>query len=437
MAEMALISSRKSRIKKLGDEGNHNAKTVLALLEQPEYFLSTVQVGVTVIGIVIGAFGESAIAHKLSVAMNTYSWLRPYSGVLSFVITIAVITYISLIIGELVPKRLALRFPERIAMFVAPYMAVVAKLANPVVDILSFSSSAILRVLQVTTKTDSSLSEEEIQGLITESAQAGLFEKTEGDIAQRALKLGDRQIKTIMTHRGDIAWFNLRTGDYPATIQIHPHSHYPVADDSIDKIIGIINAKDLLKQFIENKNIDVLKLMKKPVFIPENTRVSRALEVFRTNDLDLVCVVDEYGSIQGILSFKDIMQTIIGEVRNDDIDHDPHIFHRSKTMWIIDGMLNVEKFKKLTRIPELPHEKKQSYQTLSGCIIEYLERIPREGEEFTWKDYSFKIVQMIENRIGRVVVSKTGSRSFIGNFSLKNFTRKKRAQADKLSDLPV
>lgn len=431
MAEMALISSKKSRIKKMVEEGNANAKTVQKLMEQPEYFLSTVQVGVTGISIIIGAFGESAIARKVEHYLNVYGPIKPYSSVLAFAITIAVITYLSLVIGELVPKRLALRFPERIAVFVAPYMAFVARFSNPLVDILSFSSSAILRLFQITSKADSSLSEDEIQGLINESAQAGLFEKTEGDIAQRALKLGDRQIKTIMTHRADIAWFNIKTPDYETIIRVQPHSHYPIADDSIDKIVGIVNAKDLLKQVVEKKDMDIIHLMKKPVFIPENTRVSKALEVFRTNDLDVVCVVDEYGSTQGILSFKDIMQTIIGEVRNDDINHDPHIYHRSQSMWIVDGMLNIEKFKKLTRLTELPHEKRESYQTVSGCIIAYLERIPREGEEFVWKDYTFKIIKVLENRVGRVVVSRTGSRSFMSGFSLKNFTRKKSAQADK------
>lgn len=431
MSEMALISSKKSRIKKMAEEGSVNAKTAQTLLEQPEYFLATVQVGVTGISIIVGAFGESAIARKIEPYLNMYLPLKPYSTFIAFALTIAAITYVSLVIGELVPKRLALRFPERIAVFIAPYMAFVAKLSNPLVDILSYSSSAILRMFQITSKTDSTLSDDEIQGLINESAQAGLFEKTEGDIAQRALKLGDRQIKTIMTHRADIAWFNIKAPDYETIIRMQPHSHYPVADDSIDKIIGIVNAKDLLKRVIEKKDMDIMQLMRKPVFIPENTRVSKVLEVFRTNDLDVVCVVDEYGSTQGILSFKDVMQTIIGEVRNDDINHDPHIYHRSKSMWIVDGMLNVEKFKKLIRISELAHEKKESYQTVSGFIIAYLERIPRAGEEFVWKDYTYKIATVTENRVGRVVVSRTGSRSFMSGFTLKNFTRKKSAQADK------
>ncbi len=406
MAEMALVSARRTKLKQLAAQGNEQAKSALALSGDPDNFLSTAQIGVTLIGILIGAFGEGSFSHLVSARLQTVSFLKPVSDKLGFVIAITIITYVSLVVGEIVPKRLAMHAPERLALYLSPFMAMVARVTHPAVIVLTASSNAILRAMQVKPASNRSLSEDEIRVLINESTRAGVFEKVEEDIAQRALRLADQQIKTIMTPRSEIIWLNTRASDSLSVLKSTPHSHLPVCNGSLDKLIGVAHAKNLLKICLRGEKIDLRQHIDKPYLIPENTRVVKVLEIFKKHNLSIACVVDEYGSVQGIVSFKDIMQTIIGDISEATALQDPHVFKTGRDYWLVDGMLAIDKLKKFLNMPSLPNEKDGNFQTLNGFILTYLDRIPSPGEEFSWNQYRFRIIAMIENRIDKVEITK-------------------------------
>ncbi|MEA5621662.1 hemolysin family protein [Nostoc sp. UHCC 0251] len=413
MSEMAIVSARKVRLQQLANQGDAKAKAALKLAESPNHFLSTVQVGISLIGILTGAFGGATIANRLAVYVKLVPFLAPYSEPLSFGIVVLLITYLSLIVGELVPKRLALNNPERIASIVAIPMQALAAIASPVVFLLSASTDLILRLLGITASTEPQVTEEEIKILIEQGTEAGTFEEAEQDMVERVFRLGDRPVSYLMTPRPDIVWLDL---DDSAEENRHKmvdsaYSRYPVCQGGLDNVLGVIPVTDLLARSFRGEPLDLTVGLRQPIFVPESTRGLKVLELFKQTITHMALVVDEYGVIQGLVTLNDIMSEIVGDVPSTDGQDHPQAVQREDGSWLLDGMLPVEEFLELFGMEEWESEERGSYQTLGGFVITHLGRIPAAADHFEWQSMRIEVMDMDGNRVDKVLVVPKGNKS--------------------------
>lgn len=413
MSEMAVVSARKVRLQQLANQGDAKARAALKLAESPNQFLSTVQVGITLIGILTGAFGGATIANRLEVYVQLVPFLAPYSEPLSFGIVVLIITYLSLIVGELVPKRLALNNPERIAAFVAIPMRALAAIASPMVYLLSASTDMVLRVLGITPSTEPQVTEEEIKILIEQGTEAGTFEEAEQDMVERVFRLGDRPVSYLMTPRPDIVWLDLDDSPEENRHKMvdSAYSRYPVCQGGLDNVLGIIPVTDLLARSFRGEPLDLTMGLRQPVFVPESTRGLKVLELFKQTITHMAVVVDEYGVIQGLVTLNDIMSEIVGDVPSTDGQDQPQAVQREDGSWLLDGMLPVEEFLELFGMEEWESEERGSYQTLGGFVITHLGRIPTAADHFEWQGMRVEVMDMDGNRVDKVLVVPTANKS--------------------------
>lgn len=405
MSEMAIISSRKVRLQQMVNQGDAKARVALKLAESPNYFLSTIQIGISLIGILTGAFGGATIANRLAVYVRQVPFLAPYSEQFSFGIVVLIITYLSLIIGELVPKRLALNNPERIAAIVAIPMRALAALAAPVVFLLSASTDMVVRVLGITPSTEPQVTEEEIKILIEQGTEAGTFEEAEQDMVERVFRLGDRPVSSFMTPRPDIIWLDLEDSPEENREKMveNGYSRYPICQGGLDTVLGVIPVTDLLARCFRGDPLDLTVGLRQPVFVPESTRGLKVLELFKQTITHIALVVDEYGVIQGLVTLNDIMSEIVGDVPSADDEENPQAVQREDGSWLVDGMLGVEEFFELFDI-EWQFEERGSYQTLGGFVITHLGRIPAAADHFEWQGMRIEVMDMDGNRVDKVLV---------------------------------
>lgn len=407
MSEMSIISARKARLQELADRGNRRARIALELADAPNRFLSTVQVGITLIGILAGAFGGATVAEKLARLLSQVPPLQPYSEAIALGFVVLCITYLSLIIGELVPKRLALNSPEKIAMLVAAPMRRLSAIAYPLVHLLSISTEAVLRLLGAASPSDEPLiTEEEIKVLLRQGAEAGTFEVAEQDMVERVFQLRDQHVSGLMTPRPDILWLDLNDPlevNRRKLIESH-HSRFPVCRDDLDNILGVINVTDLMAQALSGQPLELTSLLRRPLFIPESTAAPKVLELFKSSGTHIAIVVDEYGVTQGIVTLNDVLEVIIGDVPFADQPQETAAVQREDGSWLIDGMLPIEKFKELFRLDELPAEDRSNYKTLGGFVITRLGHIPSAADYFEWRDFRFEVMDMDGNRVDKVLV---------------------------------
>ncbi|MFN6485178.1 MULTISPECIES: hemolysin family protein [unclassified Nostoc] len=406
MSEMAIVSARKVRLQQLANQGDIKAKAALKLAESPNHFLSTVQVGISLIGILTGAFGGATIAARLAIYVRLVPLLAPYSEPISFGIVVLLITYFSLIVGELVPKRLALNNPERIASIVAIPMQALAAIASPVVFLLSASTDLILRVLGITASTEPQVTEEEIKILIEQGTEAGTFEEAEQDMVERVFRLGDRPVSYLMTPRPDIVWLDLDDSaeENRQKMVDSAYSRYPVCQGGLDNVLGVIPVTDLLARSFRGEPLDLTIGLRQPVFVPESTRGLKVLELFKQTITHMALVVDEYGVIQGLVTLNDIMSEIVGDVPSTDGQDQPQAVQREDGSWLLDGMLPVEEFLELFGMEEWESEERGSYQTLGGFVITHLGRIPAAADHFEWQSMRIEVMDMDGNRVDKVLV---------------------------------
>ncbi|MBE9002153.1 MULTISPECIES: hemolysin family protein [unclassified Nostoc] len=406
MSEMAIVSARKVRLQQLANQGDAKARAALKLAESPNHFLSTVQVGISLIGILTGAFGGATIANRLAVYVKLVPLLAPYSEPISFGIVVLIITYLSLIVGELVPKRLALNNPERIASIVAIPMQALAAIGSPVVFLLSASTDLILRVLGITASTEPQVTEEEIKILIEQGTEAGTFEEAEQDMVERVFRLGDRPVSYLMTPRPDIVWLDLEdTAEENRQKMVDSaYSRYPVCQAGLDNVLGVIPVTDLLARSFRGEALDLTVGLRQPVFVPESTRGLKVLELFKQTITHMALVVDEYGVIQGLVTLNDIMSEIVGDVPSTDGQDQPQAVQREDGSWLLDGMLPVEEFLELFGMEEWESEERGSYQTLGGFVITHLGRIPAAADHFEWQSMRIEVMDMDGNRVDKVLV---------------------------------
>ncbi|WP_442946970.1 hemolysin family protein [Nostoc sp. UHCC 0870] len=406
MSEMAIVSARKVRLQQLANQGDAKARVALKLAESPNNFLSTVQVGITLIGILTGAFGGATIANSLALYVKRIPFLAIYSEQISFGIVVLIITYLSLIIGELVPKRLALNNPERIAAIVAIPMRALAALASPVVHLLSASTDMVLRVLGIAPSVEPLVTEEEIKILIEQGTEAGTFEEAEQDMVERVFRLGDRSVVSFMTPRPDIVWLDLEDSqeENRQKLSENTYSRYPVCQGGMDNVLGIVPVTDLLSRSFRGENLDLTVGLRQPVFIPESTRGLKVLELFKQTATHMALIVDEYGVIQGLLTLNDIMSEIVGDVPASPEENEPQAVQREDGSWLLDGMIAVEEFFELFGMKELEFEERGSYQTLGGFVITHLGRIPAAADHFEWEGMRIEVMDMDGNRVDKVLV---------------------------------
>jgi putative hemolysin len=407
MSELAIVSARKVRLQQLANQGDIKARIALELANAPNQFLAIVQIGITLLAILSGAFGESTISRRVIPLLNLVPWLAPYSEVLATVIAVLIITYLTLIIGELVPKRLALNYPERIASVVAIPMRMLANIASPVVYLLSASTDLVVRMMGIKPSTEPQVTEEEIRVLIEQGTEAGTFEEAEQDMVERVFRLGDRPVNALMTPRPDIVWLDLEdTAEENRKKMLDScHSRFPVCQGGLDNVLGIMHVTDLLARSLSGQQLDLTVSLRQPVFVPESTRGLKILEVFKQTGIHLALVVDEYGVIQGLVTLNDIMVEIVGDVPSAGELEEPQAVQREDGSWLLDGMLPVDEFFEIFEIDEIPTEHRGSYQTLGGFVITHLGRIPSATDYFEWESLRFEVMDMDGNRVDKVLVT--------------------------------
>jgi putative hemolysin len=406
MSEIAVVSARKARLQQWANEGNAKARAALELANAPNQFLSTIQIGITLIAILAGAFGGATIGKKLAAALEALPFLAPYSHAIALGVVVLSITYVSLIVGELVPKRLALNSPERIAAVVAPPMHALSRLASPVVRLLSLSTDGVLRVLGVRPAVEPPVTEEEIRLLLEQGAQAGMFEAAEQAMIERVFRLGDRRVAGVMTPRTEIVWLDHQASleEMRRIVTESVHSRFLIAQGTLDNVLGVVHAKDLLARTLVGQPIDLMALVQQPLYVPESMRALTVLESFKQSGTHIALVIDEYGGIQGLVTPSDILEAIVGDIPSAGEHREPQAVQREDGSWLLDGMLSVDEFKELFHLSTLPGEEQGVYQTLAGFVIMQLGRIPAAADHFEWEGLRFEVVDMDANRIDKVLV---------------------------------
>lgn len=403
MSELALVSARKSRLQQQAEEGNAGARAALALLEHPSRLLSTVQVGITLVGTIAGVYGGQTLAdHYLVPLFEQIPVLEPYATPIALALVVLAITYLSLVVGELVPKRLAMRNPERIASVVSLPMTLIAQFAKPLVWLLTTSTETLLKLFGNRAAPATDVTEEEIKVLLDEGTRAGVFEEAEQEIVSSALGLGDRDVISLMTPRHDIVYLDLEDdlAHIQELLRKTPLSRFPVIEGDPDRVLGIIRARDLLDTEITLE--EVRKRILPAVVIPENLSALELLEQFKLKRTHLALVVDEYGSIQGLVTLHDILEAIVGEVPGSETEDESWVVRRGDGSFLIDGALPIEELKKLLDEDTLPEE--EAYRTLGGFVLNQLAHIPRAGETFDWNGWRLEVVDMDGNRVDKVLI---------------------------------
>ena len=407
MYEFSLVSSSRARLELLQSGGNHKATKVLKLLEEPEKILSTIQVGITLIGIVSGAFGGVTIAAKLTPVLEKVEFIRPYASSISLVIVVGIITYLSLIIGELVPKSLAMSNPERVAMNLSSFMIGLTYVVYPFVWFLSVSTKFINSLLGIKNSEERAMSEEELKYLLTYSSQKGMIEQEETEMIKDVFRFTDRRAGELMTHRSEIVGIpkDATKEDVLKIVADNKFGRYPLYDGSIEHIVGTVAVKNILLLFDGNHPIFKLTDIVVPaVYIPENMQANKVLEAFKKQKVNFGIVISEYGSVEGVITLNDLSEAILGDISGDE-EGGSEIISRSDGSFLVDGLMNIDDFMDDFKIKSYDDVKNQGFNTLSGLAMSILNKIPEEGETFTYKNLKFEIVDMDNSRVDKLLVT--------------------------------
>lgn len=406
LSEMAVVSARKVRLQQRAEEGSKGAKSALGLARQPTRFLSTVQIGITLIGILSGAFGGATIAETLAAYFAQYPFLQPYSEAIGVGVVVTVVTYFSLVIGELIPKRLALNNAEEIATSIAPMMEFVSKVTKPIVSLLSFSTEISLRLLGIKPAAEPAVTEEEIKILIDQGRQSGVFEDVEQEIVERVFRLSDRTVNSLMTHRSEMVWLDAEDSldENIRKIVDSGHSNFVVCEGELDQVIGILKVKDLLSEYASGQPVSIKTSLQMPPFVPEGMNALEVVERLREVKSPLALVVDEYGTIAGMVTLTDVLEAIVGDIPGIDEEGEAKATQREDGSWLLDGMMSVDELQLLLDLDELP-EDEMNYDTVGGLLMAQLGRIPTAGDKFEWQNLRFEVMDMDGYRVDKVLVT--------------------------------
>lgn len=401
MTEAALLAVRKARLQQRVNEGDKKAGIVLKLVENPNQFLSVIQIGITLIDVMTGAVTGATLAIWFARKLDKIPLLAPYSEGLGLAAGVLIITYFSIILGELVPKRLAIQNPEGVASRFSRPMLFLSKVLSPVVRFLSFSTEVVLRLIGIRPSDEPPITEEEIHVLLDQGTQAGIFEEAEQDMVAGVFRLNDRRVYSLMTPRTEILWLDVRatTTDILKKMAEGPYSRFPVCQGSLDNVLGIVKARELLTRSLAGENIHLKECLSPVLFIPETTFASRALEIFKESNKELILVIDEYGGVTGLLTINDVLEEIVGDIEISE----PQVTQRQDGSWLLDGMLDIDVFKELFNLGALPND--DDYETLAGFVLTSLGKIPHAADQFEWEGLRFEVVDMDARRVDKVLVT--------------------------------
>ncbi len=408
MSEIAVVTARRVRLQQRADEGDRRARAALALATNPTSFLSTVQVGITLVGIFAGAYGGATLTEQLQARLTDYPLIAPYAEAIALVIVVSVITYFSLIIGELVPKAIALSNPEGVASLVAAPVAMVARAATPLVTLLSWSTTLVLKLIRVKPPAEPSITEEEIRALIKQATVAGDIAPEERELVEQVFRLGDRRVAAIMTPRHDIEWVDIRDGvdgirQHLAEVK---HAKILFCDGSLEQVLGFARAEALLAQLLAGGPLDVTTALQTPLEVPSTLSVHQLLDRFRATHVHFALVLDEFGAIEGLVTPTDVLESLVGEIPSQPDEDGAPVTRREDGSWLVDGAIRLEDLAEDVDLGPLPQDEEGSYHTLAGFVMTRLSRVPRAGDYFSWGAYRFEVVDMDGRRVDKVLIAR-------------------------------
>jgi putative hemolysin len=408
MSELAIVAAKRVRLERQAERGNAGARAALALASNPGDFLSTVQVGITLVGVIASVYGGATIAEQLAVPLATISWIGEHAEAAALTIVVAVITYLSVIIGELVPKRIALGNPERIAALVARPMKAVSRIGSPLVRLLTGSTHLILRIFGVRGVPEPGLTEEEIHAVIEQGAETGVVPALEHEIVENVFRLGDRHVSAVMMARHDIEWIDASATptEIRAAIGDSGLDWLLVCDGDIERVLGFVRTSDLLTQCLDGKAVSIQPALREPLFVPMTTPVFRLLESFRERQLDVAVVLDEYGGVEGVASMANIVGGLLGP-SSEAAQHTPEIVETKQGVFEADGDVDIADVETMLDVQNLGTEARRGYRTLGGFMLTQLGAIPTVGQAFDWQGWRFEVVAMDGRRIERVHITRT------------------------------
>ncbi|RPJ58341.1 MAG: HlyC/CorC family transporter [Acidobacteria bacterium] len=406
MSEIAYVSASRTRLQIQSRKGDKKAAAALQLMHSPTRLLSTVQVGITLIGIMAGAFGGATLAEEFGLWLAGFPSIAEYADLFAFLLVVSAITYLSLVLGELVPKRVAMLNPEGIAAAMSRPMKAVAALAAPAVRFLTFSTELLLKILRIPPRPERVATEDEIKLMIEQGTRAGVFLPSEQEIVLNVFRFADRRVSALMTPRPDVVWIDKDASaeELREVIAAHPHNRFPICEGGLDQVLGIARAKDLLTGCLSGAPLNLVAHLRKPLFVPESNPALRMLELFKQTGMHVALVVDEYGQVEGLVTHHDIMEAIVGDIRSVDLHEEKEIVRLEDGSYLLDGALAADEFRSLVDID--PEIEEAYYDTVAGFVLEQLGRIPSTGEHFEWRGWKFEIVDMDDRRIDKVRVKR-------------------------------
>lgn len=413
MSELAVISARKARLQQMAEDGNVGAVKALELAASPGEFLSMVQIGITLVGILAGAFGGATIARGLGEQLASVPFLSEYAEPLSVGIVVVFVTYLSLVIGELVPKQLALRNAEGLAVRVAGPLTVMARVTRPLVGILNASTNGMLWLMQVKPAAEPDVSEEEVRLMLAQATAQGVFEPMEEEIVEQVFRLADRKVDAVLIPRTEIVWLDVNAPEEVIRERVirAGHSRFPVAEGQLDRILGIVTAKDLLAQSLSGQPFDLRAIVRPALFVPESTPALTVVERFKQTASHLAIVIDEYGGVEGLVTSGDILASLLGDIPEPDKETNSGAIRREDGSWLIDGMYPIEDFQELFEIEEFPEASDGYYQTVGGFVMASLGQVPQPGDHITWAGLRIEVIDMDGRRVDKVLVARVPEES--------------------------
>ncbi|MCC7370570.1 MAG: HlyC/CorC family transporter [Chloroflexi bacterium] len=407
MSEIAVVSARKARLRQRAEDGDAGAATALQLSDEPTRFLSTVQIGITLVGIFAGAFGGATIAEKIGDLLSDVPALAAYGDAIGLAVVVATITYLSLILGELVPKRIGLNHAERVAVVMSRPMLWLSHAAGPLVTLLTLSTDAVLRLIQLRPSADAGVTEDEVKFMLAEGAETGVFEEAEREIVESVFELTDRRVAELMVPRPRMVWLDLE--DPPETnwqvIASSSYSHYPVARGDLDQLVGLVASKQLLGAFLAGGQPDLEAMVVQPTFVPETMTALRLLDQLKTAHPRVAVVVDEHGIIAGLVTPTDILEAIVGELPEPGDAPDPAAVQREDGTWLVDGLLLVDELDELFGVGELSDDERGAFRTVGGLVMRELNRVPSAGDTIVWRGLRVEVIDMDGRRVDKVLIS--------------------------------
>ncbi|HEX5724959.1 MAG TPA: hemolysin family protein [Longimicrobiaceae bacterium] len=407
MSEIAVVSARRSRLRERAEAGSGGARRALRLAEEPNRFLATVQVGITLVGILAGAYGGATLAEHLAARLERYAALAPYAEAIALFLVVLAITYFSLVIGELVPKRIALHHPEAIAARVAGPMHALSRIGWPLVWVLTTSTEALLRVLRIRESGDPPVTEGDIAALLEQGAETGVIEEEEQELVERVFWLADQRVDAVMVPRVQVAWLDVNAPPDVARQEMLrlPYSRFVVADGSLDRVVGVVHVRDAWRAREEGRELDLRALATEPLFVPETTAALRLVEEFRRTGTEVALVVSEYGGIEGVVTLHDLTQEVLGDFPAAHLPPEPCIVARDDGSLLVDGALAMEELREALGLPERRSDERPEYRTLGGFVFTRLGRVPQTGDRVPLEGFTLEVVDMDRRRVDKVLVT--------------------------------